>query len=278
MLTIKHLNFNYPKSRFVLKSIDMDFTAGNIYGLFGKNGEGKSTLLKIMTGLLFPKAGSCMLDGYETGKRSVQSLQHIFLVPEDFELPGIPIRTFEKAQSCFYPNFSREQFYELIAEFQLSPTDVISRLSFGQKKKVLIAFGIATNTKLLLMDEPTNGLDIPSKSQFRKVMASAVDETKCIVISTHQVRDLHSLINHVMILNNGQVVFDQSLDKVSDGLWFGKPAADELSNAIYAESTFGGKAILPRLDKNETEVDLELMFNGVLTEPNRINAILNQKS
>ncbi len=276
MLTIKHLNFNYPKSRFVLKSINLDFTAGNIYGLFGKNGEGKSTLLKIMTGLLFPKNGNCLLEGNEMRKREVQSLHHIFLVPEDFELPAISIRSFEKVQSCFYPQFSKEQFYELIKEFQLSPTDVISKLSFGQKKKVLIAFGIATNTKLLLMDEPTNGLDIPSKSQFRKVMASIADENKCIVISTHQVRDLHSLINHVMILDNAQVAFDQPLDKVSDGLWFGKPSTNDSSEPIYSESSFGGKAILPRLDKNETEVDLELLFNGVLGAPDKINAILNQ--
>nr|WP_299174027.1 ABC transporter ATP-binding protein [uncultured Allomuricauda sp.] len=276
MLTVKHLNFNYPKSRSVLQSINLDFTAGNIYGLFGKNGEGKSTLLKIMTGLLFPAHGSCSLDGYEMRKREVRSLQHIFLVPEDFELPALSIRSFEKVQSCFYPLFSKTQFYQLIEEFQLSPNNIISKLSFGQKKKVLIAFGIATNTKLLLMDEPTNGLDIPSKSQFRKVMASVVDENKCIVISTHQVRDLHSLINHVVVLDNGRIAFDQSLDKVSDGLWFGKQPSNDTMEPIYSESSFGGKAIVPRLDKNETEVDLELLFNGILSAPEKIKEVMNQ--
>ena len=274
MLTVKQLNFNYPNSRLVLNSINLDFTAGNIYGLFGKNGEGKSTLLKIMTGLLFPKTGNCTLNGHSTKKRSVESLQHVFLVPEDFELPAISIKNFEKVQSCFYPNFSKQQFYELIKEFQLSVTDVISKLSFGQKKKVLIAFGIATNTKLLLMDEPTNGLDIPSKSQFRKVMASAVDDNKCIVISTHQVRDLHSLINHIVILDNGKAVFDQSLDIISNSLWFGKPSSHEQSNILYQESSFGGKAILPRVDRTETEVDLELLFNGILSEPSKIKSTL----
>ena len=196
------------------------------------------------------------------------------MVPEDFELPAISIGNFEKVQSCFYPNFSKQQFYELIKEFQLSVTDVISKLSFGQKKKVLIAFGIATNTKLLLMDEPTNGLDIPSKSQFRRVMASAVDENKCIVISTHQVRDLHSLINHIVILDNGQAVFDQSLDIISNSLWFGKPPSHEESNILYQESSFGGKAILPRADRTETEVDLELLFNGILSESSKIKSTL----
>lgn len=274
MLTIRQLNFNYSNSKSVLKSINLDFKAGNIYGLFGKNGEGKSTLMKIMAGLLFPKAGDCTIDAESTKKRSVLGLQHIFLVPEDFELPALPIGTFEKIQSPFYPKFSKEQFYNLIEEFKLSPTDIISRLSFGQKKKVLIAFSLAANTKLILMDEPTNGLDIPSKSQFRKVMASIADEEKCIVISTHQVRDLHSLINHVVILDNAQVAFNKSLEAVSEGLWFGKPSGHNELEVVYSESSFGGKAILPRANKDETEIDLELLFNGILNEPDKINTIL----
>ncbi len=274
MLTVRQLNFNYPNSRPVLKSINLDLHKGNIYGLFGKNGEGKSTLMKIMTGLLFPKSGTCALLGESTKKRNVEALQHVFFVPEDFELPSLSIATFEKVQSPFYPKFSKEQFYELIEEFKLSPANVISKLSFGQKKKVLIAFGISTNTKVLLMDEPTNGLDIPSKSQFRKVMASAVDEGTCIVISTHQVRDLHSLINHVVILDNAHVVFNQSLETVSEGLWFGKAPNPEEPSILYSESSFGGKTILTRNDREETEVDLELLFNGVLSEPNKINTVL----
>ncbi len=274
MLTVRQLNFYYPNSRPVLKSINLDLHKGNIYGLFGKNGEGKSTLMKIMTGLLFPKSGTCALLGESTKKRNVEALQHVFFVPEDFELPSLSIATFEKVQSPFYPKFSKEQFYELIEEFKLSPANIISKLSFGQKKKVLIAFGLSTNTKVLLMDEPTNGLDIPSKSQFRKVMASAVDEGTCIVISTHQVRDLHSLINHVVILDNAHVVFNQSLETVSEGLWFGKALNPEEPSILYSESSFGGKTILTRNDREETEVDLELLFNGVLSEPNKINTVL----
>ncbi|UII79159.1 ATP-binding cassette domain-containing protein [Flagellimonas sp. CMM7] len=274
MLSVRQLNFNYQNSRPVLKSINLDFNTGNIYGLFGKNGEGKSTLMKIMTGLLFPKSGTCTLLGESTKERNVEALQHVFFITEDFELPSLSIATFEKVQSPFYPKFSKEQFYELIEEFKLSPISLISKLSFGQKKKVLIAFGIAANTKVLLMDEPTNGLDIPSKSQFRKVMASAVDEGKCIVISTHQVRDLHSLINHVVVLDNAHVIFDESLETVSEGLWFGKASNIEESSILYSESSFGGKTILARNEREESEVDLELLFNGVLSEPNKINTVL----
>jgi ABC-2 type transport system ATP-binding protein len=73
-------------------------------------------------------------------------------------------------------------------------------MSYGEQKKVMIAFGLATETNLLIMDEPTNGLDIPSKTQFRKLMASLVNEERCIIISTHQVRDLDNLIDFLLIL------------------------------------------------------------------------------
>ncbi|GAA4270959.1 ABC transporter ATP-binding protein [Aquimarina gracilis] len=271
MISIRGLRFHYPKGRTVLDDISLDFMKGNIYGLFGENGEGKSTLIKIMAGLLFPKVGYCQISNEDVAKRKVKNLKEIFIVPEDFELPGIKIDTFEKINSSFYPKFSQDRFYELIQEFKLSPKENIAALSFGQKKKVLIAFGIAANTSLLLMDEPTNGLDIPSKSQFRKIMASAVDQGKCIVISTHQVRDLHSLINYVVILGQSKVIFDQSLSRVSEKLWFGRPKQGMQEDILYSEPSFVGKAILKRQDYEETEVDLELLFNAVVSYPEKIN-------
>lgn len=275
MIELKDIRFYYPKATVVLDDVSLHFETGNIYGLFGKNGEGKSTLMKILAGLLYPKSGSYMISEEHFMKRKVKHLKDIFLVPEDFELPGVSIKTYEKITSCFYPGFSHTLFYELVKEFKLSANHNISTLSFGQKKKVLIAFGIATNTKLLLMDEPTNGLDIPSKSQFRRIMSSAVDQGKCIIISTHQVRDLHSLINHVVILNQSRVVFDHALLKVSECLWFGRPNYNVGQSLVYAETGFGGKSVLIRGEKSETEVDLELLFSAVLADIGKINNALH---
>ncbi|WP_298313389.1 ATP-binding cassette domain-containing protein [uncultured Aquimarina sp.] len=277
MIKIQNLRFRYPKSKVILDDVSLSFESGNIYGLFGRNGEGKSTLMKIMTGLLFPKGGSCQVFGENVSRKHIRCLQEVFFIPEDFELAALKISKYEEVNSVFYPQFSKEQFYELIKEFHLSPDENIATLSFGQKKKVLIAFGIATNTKLLLMDEPTNGLDIPSKSQFRKIIAKVADQGKCIVIATHQVRDLHSLINHLMILDQSKVVFDESLFEVSEHLWFGKPTDKDKHTIIYDEPSLGGKAVLPKLDKDETDVDLELLFNAVLNESNRINQVLKKR-
>lgn len=274
MIALKNTSFHYPKRQRILNTISLTFSEGNIYGLFGKNGEGKTSLLKIMSGLLFANSGEYTINGVHSVRRNVTSLEHLFLVPEDFELSGVKVATYEKINSPFYPNFSRAQFYGLIEEFQLSKNDTIASLSFGQKKKVLIAFGIATNTKVLLMDEPTNGLDIPSKSQFRKIMASIADMDKCIIISTHQVRDLHSLINHVVVLDNAKVVFNTSLLKVSEHLCFGKYPGAHSESIVYSEAGFGGRSVYHRNGFNETEVDLELLFNAVLNNPDQLNNAL----
>lgn len=278
MIQLKNVRFQYPKGRNILTDVSLEFQPGNIYGLLGRNGEGKSTLMKLMAGLLFPKAGSCQVMQKEVSQRSVQSLQDIFIIPEDFELPSVRIATYEKLQSRFYPAFDSNLFYTLISEFHLNPTDTIGGLSFGQKKKVLIAFGISTKTRFLLMDEPTNGLDIPSKSQFRKIIAATADQGKCIVIATHQVRDLHSLINHLIVLDGSHVIFDRSLWQVSQSLWFGKSNTKNTEAAIYKEEGFGGKVVVPLGKNTESEVDLELLFNAIIENPKKIINALNTQS
>ncbi len=271
MIKISNLRFHYPNGKTILSDLSLELNSGKIYGLFGGNGEGKSTLMRLMAGLLFPKTGNCLVLGEQVFKRSATVLQDIFIIPEDFELSALRIVAYEKVNSVFYPKFSRNLFYELLNEFKLLPTENIANLSFGQKKKVLIAFGIASNTKILLMDEPTNGLDIPSKSQFRKILASTIDNEKCIVISTHQVRDLHSLIDHIIILDQTKVLFNQSLESVTEALWFGKAEHEANDSYIYSEPPFGGKAIHYRKERNESEVDLELLFNAALNKTEKIN-------
>ena len=274
MIAIENLEFGYSKGQNVLSGISLHFECGNIYGLFGKNGEGKTSLLKIMSGLLYAKRGNCFLEEQSFSSRRADWLQHLFFVPEDFTLPNIKITQYQLINAPFYPSFSRQQFYELIKEFGLRREAKIGTLSFGQQKKVLIAFALATNTRFLFMDEPTNGLDIPSKSQFRRVMAAIATEDKCIVISTHQVRDLFSLINHVMVLDQTRVIFDESLTSVTEKLWFGKADAAQQEEALYSENGWSGKSILLKNDREETDVDLELLFHGILNATHQINSAL----
>jgi ABC-2 type transport system ATP-binding protein len=185
--------------------------AGHIYGLLGRNGAGKSTLLKLIAGLVFPVSGKSGGAGLNPSKRQPSFLQKIFLIPEEIETPDVDVMRFADDYAPFYPNFDKEQFLQLLQDFDV-PLRSLKQMSYGQKKKTWIALGIAANTQLLILDEPTNGLDIPSKRQFRKMMAASLTDERCVIISTHQVRDLDSLIDNIIIVDEGELIVNASID------------------------------------------------------------------
>lgn len=277
MITISDLHFSY-KSKKVLDGLSLRLQPGHIYGLLGKNGTGKSTLLRNIAGLLFPRQGRIDVLGFNPSRRDPGFLQEVFIVPEEFYLPNISIHKFIYYNASLYPKFSGEKFNLYLKEFDI-PTDcTLQDMSYGQKKKVLIAFGLACNTALLLMDEPTNGLDILSKSQFRKVMAAATDENKCIIISTHQVKDLESLIDRITIIDDGKILFDQDIDTITRKLHF-KISFDpaETSTALYSESSLKGNAIITtNSDEEESRLDLEMLYKALMMNRNQIENVFNQ--
>ncbi len=173
MIKIQNLHFAYRK-KAVFNGLNLSLERGHIYGLLGKNGTGKSTLLANIAGLLFPDKGTIEVLGYDPGKRQPWFLREVFMVPEEFYLPDIPLEQLLTYHAAFYPRFNKTQFQKYCTDFEIPLNSTLQHMSYGQKKKVLISFGLATNAALLLMDEPTNGLDIMSKSQFRKVMAGAL--------------------------------------------------------------------------------------------------------
>ncbi len=164
MIRIKNLSFDYGNRKSVFRNLNLTLTEGNVYGLLGRNGAGKSSLLRNMAGLLFPTQGICIVNGHNAQDRLPVFLQDLYFLPEEFNTPSVKIKEFVNIYAPLYPKFSRKQFLEYLEEFQLSENEKFSELSLGQKKKALIGFALSTNTKILLMDEPTNGLDIPSKS------------------------------------------------------------------------------------------------------------------
>ena len=194
MISIDNLSFAYKKKP-VFDGLNLEFKAGHVYGLLGRNGTGKTSLLRNIAGLLFPKKGSITVNGCTPSKRLPIFLEDVFMVPEEFYLPDIPIATYIKNYAPFYPRFDNDKFNKYISVFEIPADSTLQNMSYGQKKKVLLAFAVATNARVLLMDEPTNGLDIMSKSQFRKILAEALDEERCIIISTHQVKDLENLLS-----------------------------------------------------------------------------------
>ncbi|MCF8370572.1 MAG: ABC transporter ATP-binding protein [Bacteroidales bacterium] len=273
MLKIEKLDFRYRKDRKLFDGLDLNLEKGNIYGLLGKNGAGKSTLLKIMTGLLYAQKGKAELYDTSLDKRLPKTLKEIFFLPEEIFLPDFTTAQYIDLHSVFYDRFDKSQMNEMMREFEVNAEDRLKNMSYGQKKKFIIAFALATNCSLILMDEPTNGLDIPSKSKFRKVVASMIDENRSILISTHQVRDLENLIDPVIIIENGKIIFNHTIDEISTKLNFhkvgkGEPAPE---NIIYSEDVFGGSYIVTANTSNEeSQVDFELLFNAVLSNTNGV--------
>ena len=278
MITVDNLSFSYGKRKpKVLDGFSMNLTEGNVYGLLGKNGTGKSTLLYLMAGLLRAKTGKVCFKGMDVSKRCTAILQNMFLVPEEFALPALSMKQYVKLNAPFYPNFSMEQLKSFLNGFEMNEDIHLGELSMGQKKKVFMCFALATNASLLMMDEPSNGLDIPSKSQFRKVIASGMTDEKTVIISTHQVRDIDSLLDHVLIMNDSKLLLDESVANICDKLYFAEQGMNEpTEDVLYVQpSVQGNSVILPNLHHEDSKLNLEVLFNAMLAEKEKMQSIFN---
>ncbi len=276
MITFKDVSFGYRGGR-LFDRLDLTLRRGAIYGLLGKNGAGKSTLLKLAAGLLFPSRGTITVLERTPRKREPNFLNQVFFVPEEFTLPRMTMTEYARVYGVFYPRFSREQLGELLRELEVAADQRLDRMSFGQRKKAYIAFAVACNTPLLIMDEPTNGLDIPSKSSFRRVIARVTDEERTVVISTHQVRDLDQLIDSVVVLDGSEILLNASTAEITERLQFVHLEDDE--PALYAERTIHGRWGVRANDSGiESPLDMELLFNAAVTSREAVKQLFNRQA
>lgn len=274
MITLKELSFSYSRKKEVLDRINLEVGSGHICGLLGKNGEGKTTLLNLLSGQIFPDQGSCLVLEEIPSERNARILQQIFLLPEEISMPEVTAIEYIKMYAPFYPTFRDDICKACVESFEINLSDRLSKMSQGQRKKVAITLALAAHTPLLLMDEPTNGLDIPSKATFRRLVASLIDDNQTVIISTHQVRDLESLIDTVLILDQRQILLNKTLNEIGEKLYFGPLLPEE--KALYSEPTPQGTiGVTARDGKEETVVSLELLFNAAITYPKEIQRIMN---
>lgn len=279
MIEVENLSFSYGRRKSkVLEDFSMELDKGSVYGLLGKNGTGKSTLLYLMAGLLRSQTGNVLYKGVDVKKRYPDTLQDMFLVPEEFALPNVSLKQYVKLNAPFYPNFSDELLNACLRDFDMNENIHLGELSMGQKKKAFMCFALATNTSLLMMDEPTNGLDIPSKSQFRKVIASGMSDDKAVIISTHQVRDIDSLLDHVLIMDGTKLLLNESVSTICEKLYFAELGMNEpTEGALYVQpSVQGHSVILPNKYGEDSKLNLEVLFNAMLAERERMQQMFNR--
>lgn len=270
MILAKNLSYSYDTKNSLFIDFNFNQNEGNIVGLLGKNGAGKTTLLKLISGLLGLKKGAIKVNGYVPNKRDPEFLSDIFLVSDALYLPSISIKSYLKVYAPLYKSFDIDKMREILVEFQLQEHQNLNKLSHGQQKKFIIAFALSTNCKLLLLDEPTNGLDIPSKSIFRKVLINSVEENQLVIISTHQVKDIETIIDKIVVIEEGQIVFENDIFEITKKLQFKKvsqlPTGERV---LFSEKCLGGyNIIIPVANDDETTIDMELLFNAIVEKAN----------
>ncbi len=277
MIDIENLSFGYSRKKLLYKNLNLKLNAGSIYGLLGRNGAGKSTLLKNIIGLLFPTTGHISVNGFVPKKRLPSFLETIYFIPEEVYVPALTVEKYVNLFSPFYPLFNKEALFSYLEMLEVVTDKKLNTLSFGQQKKFIIAFALACNTRVLLLDEPTNGLDIPSKKRFRKLIASVMNEDRMIFISTHQIRDLDNMIDRVIIVENGELLVNASLEDIGEKMSFRNvDILPEDTIVLYEEDSLKGKSIVTKnTGRENTKVNLEHLFNAVSENPSIAKEIFN---
>lgn len=267
MIQIDNMDFAYNRKQNLFENLNLHIGKSRICGLLGKNGAGKSTLLKLISGVLFAKAGEINVNKENVKNRNVSFLKDLYFLQEDFELPNDTISKYIKNHKVFYPSFSQKVFENSMTEFEMPLVSKIKDLSYGQKKKLHVSFALATRVALLLMDEPTNGMDIPSKSKFRSIVSKNLGDDQLVIISTHQIRDLGQLLDNIVIIQDGKVLINETLYDLSQRFTCEFVSGQQTPNdSLYSESVPGGIMILKNNEKGVvSDIDIEVLFNAITT-------------
>jgi ABC-2 type transport system ATP-binding protein len=277
MISIQNLTFSYgSKGAPLFAGLSCTFNPGTCCGLLGKNGAGKTTLIKVITGLRFARSGAVSVLGRNPGLRDPAMLAGVFIVAEDAAVPPVSVSAFVDLYGALYPHFDRSQMQANLAQLEVPGHGRLNTFSFGQKKKFLLAFGLAANCPIFILDEPTNGLDIPSKTQLRAMLASGKRPDRTIIVSTHQVRDVEGLIDSVILLDQGKIILSQTLAAIASRVVFSQgPGVPANETVIYSEAVPGGYSyISANPDKRESRIDLEALFNAAVSNRPTVTAAL----
>ena len=276
MIKINNLDFAYNNTQ-VFKNISLEFEKGNIYGLLGENGVGKTTLLKLICGLQKPQHGSVTVDGLTPSMRQPQFLQNVYFLPEEVITEDTTPEKFIQKIGVFYPRYDFALFNQLMKELEVDLSKKFNELSHGQKKKALLACALSLQTDYLFLDEPTNGLDIPSKALFRKVISQYCNDETTVIISTHQVKDVENLIDPIIILDRDDVLLKASFAEITKKLYF-EYDPERLQNAYYTEMLPGGYInVMPNEDGLESNINIEALFNAVMKNKETIKNLMQNE-
>lgn len=250
IIHIQHLNFKHKEEAILLSDCSVAFDTSKVYAILGESSESKTTLFNLISGLAFAKSGKIEVNGYAPAKRKTHMLQNLFYVPAIIQVPAVSVETFELTYSFYYPNFNESAFYSYLNDFMIdSQTKNIDEMSALQKRKLMIAFGLATNAKIVLMDQPTIDFDDSSLLILKTLLQKPVQKKKCILLNANNLHQLSGLVTDLVILANGKVQFSDSIE--------------HLSNTFSSEYMATKYLDVP-------EFDIHSFYQSFITQPDKI--------
>lgn len=213
IIEIKNLSHSYGKKK-IYDGLNLNIKKGSVYGVLGKNGVGKSTLINILMGYLKPKTGECLIFGENSYSLSNANKEKIALLHEGFiSYDYMSIEQIESFFAPFYKNWDKKVFYDLVDLMNLEYTQKLSTLSFGQKSQVVLGSLFAQNAELLILDDYSMGLDAGYRRLFIDYLKDYIEQTKkTVLITSHVMSDLVGLIDDIAIVQRGGDVYQNSLE------------------------------------------------------------------
>lgn len=263
VIELQNLNYSYSKNTLALSNVTAKLGAG-VHLLLGANGAGKTTLLHLIDGLRFPTSGKCLIDGGPTRFRLPSVLSKVFYVGANMEMPAASIDELVKIHSCFYPRFSADILNENLAEFGIDRAAKFSAMSMGMRQKASVAYALALQTPILLLDEPATGLDIESKQLLQHMMARCIGPDTTVIVSTHNFSDLLPLYDSLLILDKGELLLSATVDEITERFAFVVTDGTAPENALFTRQRFGrNHSVIANPGNLETAIDYELLYLAI---------------
>lgn len=262
MIQLNDLSFGYRRNSLALRDITTEIGPG-MHLLLGANGSGKTTLLKIIAGMRLAAPSMCLIDGISAASRNPDILNRTFLLTDSMTFPYRTINEMVHYHAPFFPDFDREMLHENLDTFRMTGDEPMTRFSLGNRKKAQLAYVLALRPKVLMFDEPANGLDISSRDEFISMLARSTRQDQTVIVSSHTVFDFQNIVDSVMVLSDGHLILSMPIWQITRRLAFVSDSMP-IEGALFMKQALGRfNAIVANDADLETDIDFTLFYSSL---------------
>ncbi len=270
MIELNALNKSFDGIKAV-DNISVNIKEGNVFGLIGTNGAGKSTVMRIMTGILKPDSGEAVIDGEKVYNNIKAKSKFFFIADDHYFFATANATDMEKYYSALYPQFDKGMFFDYLSKFGLEPLRKINTFSKGMKRQLILLLGICANTKYLICDETFDGLDPVMRQSIKSIFSSEIEKRQLTpIIASHNLRELEDICDHVGLLHKGGVLLSKDLEDMKCSIQkiqcvFASDKEREKAEKNINIISDDVRGSLHTYTVRETEESIFRAFNGVET-------------